>query len=115
MAAYIAGLYILSQNCYKAPMQKLVLSLMALLHVTPAGAASPIAEVLCQPTPALHHQLKHQFGSTRSALGLRGPEQMMEVWTDKRGNWTMVVRYAAGTSCIVAMGEDWTPVLQNPS
>ncbi|MEM9637104.1 MAG: hypothetical protein AAGA94_05610 [Pseudomonadota bacterium] len=32
----------------------------------------------------------------------------MEVWTDRQGDWTMVVRYASGTSCIVAMGEHWT-------
>lgn len=40
-------------------------------------------------------------------MGVRDPEQVMEVWTDPRGHWTMVVRYASGTSCIVAMGEDW--------
>ncbi|WP_298847375.1 hypothetical protein [uncultured Ruegeria sp.] len=31
----------------------------------------------------------------------------MEVWTDQNGDWTMVVTYATGTSCIVAMGEHW--------
>jgi hypothetical protein len=31
----------------------------------------------------------------------------MEVWTDAHGDWTLVVRYAHGLSCIVAMGEHW--------
>ncbi|WP_302478001.1 hypothetical protein [Ruegeria arenilitoris] len=31
----------------------------------------------------------------------------MEVWTSRSGAWTMVITYANGTSCIVAMGEDW--------
>ncbi|WP_256364005.1 hypothetical protein [Ruegeria sp. 6PALISEP08] len=31
----------------------------------------------------------------------------MEVWSNQRGDWTMVVTYATGTSCIVAMGDNW--------
>ncbi|SDD14079.1 hypothetical protein [Ruegeria marina] len=74
-----------------------------------AWATSPIAEILCEPTEVLHDRLNHRFASERTATGLRGPEQIMEVWTDSRGDWTMVVTYATGLSCIVAMGEAWTP------
>ncbi|MBO9444566.1 hypothetical protein [Ruegeria sp. R14_0] len=77
------------------------------LSAQPALAKSPIAEVLCEPTPRLHEKLKRQFSSTRAATGIRGPEQVMEVWTSDAGDWTMVVTYATGTSCIVAMGQDW--------
>jgi len=31
----------------------------------------------------------------------------MEVWTADQGDWTLVITYATGTSCIVAMGENW--------
>ncbi|WP_209503398.1 MULTISPECIES: hypothetical protein [unclassified Ruegeria] len=73
----------------------------------PAQAESPIAEVLCEPTPWLHQKLERQFGARRVASGVRGPEQIMEVWASQHGDWTMVVTYATGTSCIVAMGENW--------
>ncbi|WP_170329317.1 hypothetical protein [Ruegeria arenilitoris] len=72
-----------------------------------AQAKSPIAEVICEPTARMHEKLERQFGSERAATGIRGPEQLMEVWTSKSGDWTMVVTYATGTSCIVAMGENW--------
>jgi hypothetical protein len=72
-----------------------------------AQAKSPIAEVICEPTARMHEKLELQFGSERVATGVRGPEQLMEVWTSKSGDWTMVVTYATGTSCIVAMGQDW--------
>ena len=85
-------------------MIRLVTALM--LAASPL-AANPIAEVLCAPTAQMQTKLKQQFGTTRTAIGMRSPEQVMEVWTDARGDWTMVVRYATGTSCIVAMGEDW--------
>lgn len=70
-------------------------------------AKSPIAEVLCEDTQKLTDKLVHQFGEKRTATGLRGPEQIVEIWTDRHGDWTMVVTYATGTSCIVAMGEEW--------
>ncbi len=73
-----------------------------------ATVASPIAEIICAPTHEMHDRLILQYGSARQATGLRGHEQVMEVWTDAQGDWTMVVRYASGTSCIVAMGEHWT-------
>lgn len=83
------------------------LALIALV-VPSAAQASPIGDVLCAPSEELRDRLTRQYGSARQASGLRGREQVMEVWTDQRGDWTMVVRYASGTSCIVAMGEHWT-------
>ncbi len=74
-----------------------------------AQARSPIAEVICEPPPALHERLQRQYEAHRSATGIRDPEQIMEVWTGPTGNWTLIVTYANGTSCIVAMGENWTP------
>lgn len=85
----------------------LILSGLALTLSVPAQAKSPIAEVICEPTGRMHEKLTRQFGSHRAATGTRGPEQIMEVWTSKSGAWTMVVTYATGTSCIVAMGDDW--------
>ncbi|MEL6806773.1 MAG: hypothetical protein AAFO97_03245 [Pseudomonadota bacterium] len=89
------------------------LALLCLALATPA-TASPIAEVLCAPTPQLQTKLERQYGTQRTASGLRSPEEVMEVWTDDRGDWIMVAAYASGTSCIVAMGEHWTDA-KNPA
>ncbi|WP_171207763.1 MULTISPECIES: hypothetical protein [unclassified Ruegeria] len=80
---------------------------LALLLAGTAQAKSPIAEVICEPTERMHDKLERQFRAQQTASGMRGPEQMMEVWTSETGDWTMVVTYATGTSCIVAMGEHW--------
>ncbi len=80
---------------------------LCLVLASPAQAKSPIAEILCEATPRPQEKLTRQFGAERVATGMRGPEQIMEVWSSDRGDWTMVVTYATGTSCIVAMGEDW--------
>lgn len=78
-----------------------------LLALAAPAAANPIADVICEPTPKMTAKLSQQFQSERQSMGLRGPEQVVEVWTDKRGDWTMVITYASGNSCIVAMGEAW--------
>lgn len=85
----------------------LLLTCLAVLPSPPARASSPIAEVLCAPTPQMRTRLSEQYRSAVTATGLRSPEEVMEVWTDPEGDWTMVIRYASGQSCIVAMGDAW--------
>lgn len=78
----------------------------ALLSAMPAMAASPIAEVICAPSHEMATRLKLQMGEAKVATGLRSPEEMMEMWSSSQsGNWTLVMTYASGESCIVAMGE----------
>ena len=83
------------------------LAVALLLSISPLHA-TPIAEVICAPTAEMENRLVGPFGAVRTGLGVRNPEQVMELWTDGQGDWTLVVRYASGTSCIVAMGEEWT-------
>ncbi|MBN9888346.1 hypothetical protein I6N89_13595 [Pelagibaca abyssi] len=92
------------------------LLLIPLLLPTALPAASPIAEVLCEPGPRMTERLTTRHGATLTSTGLRNPEEVVELWTDAQGDWTMVIAYASGTSCIVAMGEHWaTRVPQDPA
>ena len=88
-------------------MSRLILVFGLLSAATTAAATSPIAEILCSNTEDLERRLTLQMGNERTASGLRGPEQIMEVWTGVSGDWVLVVRYASGRSCIVAMGNHW--------
>ena len=95
---------------------RLITLMAACAMAGPIHAKSPISEVVCDTKPRMEHRLETRLQSTRSAYGLRGPEQVMEVWTNENGNWTLVVAYASGQSCIVAMGEHWqAPVLKDPA
>lgn len=74
----------------------------------PSLAASPIAEIICAPRVEMLNRLERQFGAVRQGMGLSGPDRMVEVWaTERSGDWTLVMTYPDGQSCIVAMGEDW--------
>lgn len=84
------------------------LTLISIVLALPASAASPIAEVICAPRGEMRQTLSDRFGVQQSGLGTRDPETVMEVWTSQSsGDWTLVLTYADGKSCIVAMGENW--------
>lgn len=93
----------------------LILAPLLGLSASPLAARSPIAEIICEPTPVLEERLSRQYHAQRTASGVRSPEQIMEVWTRDSGDWTLVLRYATGTSCIVAMGDHWHHNAENPA
>ena len=71
------------------------------------SAAKPLADVICERTSILEDRLSITMRSEKIGQGLRGPETLMEMWTSDRGDWTLVMTRTDGTSCIVAMGEQW--------
>ena len=85
------------------------LLLGAMLLPGPSAAnPDPIGNLLCAPTDQMRRKLETQFGAQRQGSGVRSPEQLMELWArPEDGEWTLVIAYASGTSCIVAMGEHW--------
>lgn len=77
------------------------------LSAPPADAADPLGQVICAPSSDMTLRLSGRLKAQKTASGMRSPEEILEVWTDDHGAWAMVVRYASGTACIVAMGDDW--------
>lgn len=87
------------------------LGLLALAaSLAPAAAESPIAEVVCAPSAEMRDRLTRDYGATLSGQGLRDSDSVMELWSSARGDWTLVVAYASGLRCIVAMGEAWDTI-----
>ena len=64
----------------------------------------PIPEVFCGFAEDMRQTLEHRLGATLAWQGLRSPDQIMEIWEDRQGDWTLVIAYANGNRCIVAMG-----------
>ena len=91
------------------------LTLVALFAVGLTGAPGPVVsnpgpipQIICAPTHEMGTRLETQFGAQRAWQGLRSPEEIMELWQDERGEWTLVISYANGNRCIVAMGTGLT-------
>lgn len=97
-------------------MKRLACLPLALCLAPAAEATSPIAEIVCAPRGEMLRRLETEYGAARQGIGLDGPERMVEVWAAERsGNWTLVMTYPDGQSCIVAMGEAWETLGRNPT
>jgi hypothetical protein len=93
------------------------LVLAALLFIASpllAGRRGPIAQILCAPSADMRHRLETQFRAHRAWSGLRGPEEVMELWEEPDGDWTLIITRASGMWCIVAMGEALMPFAERP-
>jgi len=86
-----------------------------LAHGSPAAAnGGPIAHVLCSKASDMRERLETRYRAERAWAGLRGPDEVMELWEDAEGDWTLIIRYAGGNWCIVAMGEVFVPFVGMP-
>ena len=84
-----------------------MLMTIALAGVAQAGAAQ-ITDVICDDRARMEKRLKQVVGAEREGRGMRGPDALVEIWIDRRsGDWTLVQSYPNGTSCIVAIGQNW--------
>ena len=82
----------------------------------PSLAHAGMADVSCDDSSRMIVTLTEVLGAERQGMGLRDPETMLEVWvTRASGDWLIVQNYANGTSCIVAMGENWEGSLAGPA
>ncbi len=77
------------------------------LQVAGVAGAQQLDDVHCQATPEMERNLERRFGATRQGAGMRSPDEVMELWSDRGGDWALVARYATGRSCIVAIGVHW--------
>ncbi|MDA9208155.1 hypothetical protein N9O61_04635 [Octadecabacter sp.] len=97
-------------------MRRHILPFLAAIASLPAVALAQTADVRCDDSVRLERMLSTVMQAERRALGLRGPETLLEVWIDPRTqDWTLVQTYTNGTSCIIAMGEHWEDLTPAPA
>jgi len=82
-------------------------SLMLAGLAAPVQAGDPIAQVVCAPRADMVARLQKGYGAELRGSGMRSEDSVIEIWTDAKGDWTLVQTYASGRSCILAMGEAW--------
>jgi hypothetical protein len=97
-------------------MRRYVFPFLAAITSLPVVALAQTADVTCDDSVRLERMLSTVMHAERRALGLRGPETLLEVWIDPRTqDWTLVQTYTNGTSCIIAMGEHWEDLTPAPA
>lgn len=89
-------------------MQRAAFLFLLSVCLWPQPAAARLENVVCDDSARLETQLEGVFGAERHSQAIRGPDALIEVWVQPRTlEWTLVQRYANGTSCILAFGDNW--------
>ncbi|MEM1076852.1 MAG: hypothetical protein AAF665_05895 [Pseudomonadota bacterium] len=89
-------------------MIKRAVVIFALVFGAQQGAATGLQDVICDDRDRLYERLVQVHGAIKRGQGMRGPDAVVEVWVEPRtSEWALVQSYPNGTSCIVAMGNDW--------
>lgn len=79
-----------------------------------AGAHGAAAITVCYPRDEMLSYISRDYQATTQGTGIMRPSSVMELWVSERdGDWLIVTTDINGSSCIVAYGEDFTPVGSN--
>lgn len=86
-----------------------LLSLMLHFCAAPAYAAAPgPGRSACGDRGKIAAALARTYEETVTARGISARGALVEIFSSKRGTWTLVVTVPGGPSCLVAAGRDWT-------
>ncbi|MHA3979899.1 hypothetical protein ACW9UR_19670 [Halovulum sp. GXIMD14794] len=90
------------------------LTTMAAAVVALFAPVAAKAQFACAPRADLIESLAQSHGEQLTSGGLSGPGKLVEIWTGEDGSWTILLTDAAGTSCIMAAGQDWIEFPMQP-
>ena len=91
-------------------MKRLGTVLIATLVLTILVPAPPAtAAMVCAKRGEITKRLKQRFGEAPTSVGIVG-ESLLELYTSKRGSFTVVITRANGISCLLVAGESWRKI-----
>lgn len=61
----------------------------------------------CSERDKLISHLSKAYGEKRQGAGLQSSTGLMELYVSEEGSWTLLLTRPDGTSCPVAVGEQW--------
>ena len=79
------------------------LGLVALLSVAGVAAGQPV----CADPETMRERLLKRHGETPHARGLAVTGNLVEILTNDRGGWSLVIITPLGSSCLAAQGTGW--------
>jgi hypothetical protein len=86
-------------------------AVLALITVLSLSLASVAQASVCAPWPVLQDQIANSYGESTVFVGLTASAgQEVAVFGAPQGTWTLIVRQADGTACVLAYGMTWAAI-----
>jgi hypothetical protein len=70
-----------------------------------------VPPLVCGKRADVEKMLKEQFGERAMAHGLAHSGAVAEIFTSRKGTWTIVATSPNGMSCLIGSGESWQTTL----
>lgn len=87
-------------------MRALFLAALAAFLAVPA-----LAQPVCMAAAALEEVLGSRYGEHAVGMGLAGERVLVMLYVNpESGSFTVVTVGAGGSACILALGQDWSPI-----
>jgi len=86
----------------KRSMIVLLGAMAAPLTVGPANG-----QALCGDRDDIISRLESGYKESATGFGLAGNGGVVELYTSKKGSWTLLMTQPNGMSCLIAAGENW--------
>jgi hypothetical protein len=77
------------------------------------AASTAAAQLTCAQRAEVVERLSGRYGEKQIATGLDDNGRLIEVFVSDGGNFTILISFAHGLSCVAAAGRDWQPVGQS--
>lgn len=72
-----------------------------------AGASAAQAEMLCGARDEIVTELKKTWEEDQTAIGLSNNGGVLEVYSSRKGTWTVLMTMPDGPTCMIGAGEHW--------
>ncbi|MDD9909280.1 MAG: hypothetical protein OXR62_06265 [Ahrensia sp.] len=93
---------------------KLGLALTVFATGVAVGGSSEAAGRVCGDRTKMTEFLKKRYKEVPSAMGVASSgKTVMEVFTSKKGSWTVLMTTAQGVACIMGTGHSWAETKQD--
>ena len=90
----------------------LATALASTLWVGPAaladgGMVTQEIQTVCGDRGVIVEKLEAAYKEKQTAVGVLGPDVMMEIFVSANGTWTIISTDTGGQSCVISAGEGW--------
>lgn len=68
----------------------------------------------CGDHAAITAHLAEHYGEARRAIALAADNSLVEIFVSQTGSWTMLVTRAGGPTCMIASGQNFEALREDP-
>lgn len=86
-----------------------------LLFVVAMSATPAFAQMVCGNHSDITRQLQAGYQEALSGIGVASNGGVIELYTSKKGTFTILLTRPNGMSCLMAVGQNWESVEKDPT